>query len=358
MTVAEFERPSVQELCATLPHQTAEQTTETASFTYGGFLDAVQEFPSIAIASPLPERGVNWFNMLRRQHIISADVPDPLEIDDGVFVEELPTHAEMYRVGTCVPDIADLMADPELRAGIFDKVEARYGVVDGKRLHDPLVPDEYLRSRELKAGETRKAMIVSFLVGADHPPSDVRVSFEEIMTLDNIDYRSFSDSCQSGKQFERFARASMFIVRHLGYRQGLNTSNGSYYGSKIIESYNVAPNHLVGKLLADESIWPAVYRRREEGLGQRDEVAADEFAAGMAYFSAEPGVHAGFRLDPICRISSPLRRLEDAWMNYVLKQRDLGHVPTADDFATNLAVVDRLNQFRLSHTIANKTRVA
>jgi hypothetical protein len=357
---AGLDRLQVQESCRALPTFQPDAIAQAPVVDRGFSYDAEKNYAPVMVTSPLPPRGVNWFDLLKRQLVLSADNANPLEIDDGIFVDELPTSTETYRVGTCVPDIADLVADPKLRKRMIKKVEARYGDMQGgKQAHDPLIPEEYVRQRELKEGEVRGAMIVSFLIGANHPPSDVRVSFEEVMAVENTDYQAFSKLCRPEQRLERFANAAQLIVQHLGYRSGLPKGGGLLHGSRIIEAYNVAPNHLVGKMIAEEGIWPGVYRRREVGHGQRSEVPEGVFPPGMAYYSEVPGMHAGFKLDPICRISSPLRRLNDAWMNYILKQRHLDLEPTPQDFTDNAAIAQRLNEHRLRQSISTaRVRVA
>jgi len=86
-------------------------------------------------------------------------------------------------------------------------------------------------------------------------------------------------------------------------------------GSRINEAFMVGAGHLVGKLTAEHNR-PAIYRVHDP----RDATFEEFIHPSLARYSAKPGLHSGLNLQPYCRVTSPLRRLEDFMMNWQLLQ--------------------------------------
>ena len=176
---------------------------------------------------------------------------------------------------------------------------------------------------------------------------------------DNKSYKDFANYAVYGNG-KRFSKASQFIRGHLGYiaygdhagnrpawlgssgeeRRTISHSERAWKnGSKINEAFMVATNHLVGTVLGQEGR-PAVYRVHDP----EDDRYIEIMPSNMAYFSTHPGLHTGLNLDPYCRVTSPLRRLDDFVMNYQLKKRFLEKSPSAQDSKEVAFAVRRLNQ--------------
>lgn len=290
--------------------------------------------------------------------IITADCSFPKEIDDGLFVERLDENYELYRVGVCVVDTSKVYSDQDVLKQAFNRTTARYwDLPDGERGYDPMIDPAVIKNLEFTSGSVRDALIVTFMVGDNHAPSDVDISFGPVVVVANKSYKDFANFAMNGRG-ERFSRASELIKSHLGYiaygdhagnqpqwRQGqevtaLNLSGSAWKkGSKMNEAFMVGANHLVGKTLAEEGR-PAIYRVHDP----EDEQYLELLSANVARYSRMPGQHSGLGLDPYCRVTSPLRRLDDFIMSNQLKQRFLGKQPTAQDSRDVAFGVRRLNQ--------------
>lgn len=289
--------------------------------------------------------------------IITADCSFPREIDDGLYVETLDESYELYRVGVCVADTSSLYKYPEVVRQAHDRTAARYwNLPNGERGYDPMVEPELIRGLELKAGTVRKALLVSFLVGPKHPPHGVDISFGKVEIERNISYKEFAQLV-AGNKNQRFYRASRLIDHHLGYvaygdhvgsrpawsqeQEGIPNISGNAWrrGSKINEAFMVATNHLVGKVMVAEDR-PAIYRVHDPN----DEQYLELLSASVARYSRTPGPHAGLGLEPYCRVTSPLRRLDDFVMNHQLKLRDEGRLPSTQDTRDVAFAIRRLNQ--------------
>jgi exoribonuclease R len=75
-----------------------------------------------------------------------------------------------------------------------------------------------------------------------------------------------------------------------------------------------------------------------------DEQHLELLSPNVAWYSRTPGPHTGLNLAPYCRVTSPLRRLDDFVMNRQLRQRFLDRAPTAADTKDVAFAVRRLNQ--------------
>lgn len=293
--------------------------------------------------------------------IITADCSFPKEIDDGLFVEQLDESFELYRVGVCVADTSKLYTNQDVVRQAQTRTAAKYwDLPDGERGYDPMIDPEYIKELEFTAGAVRGALIVTFNIGPKVPPTDLDISFGEVEVEQNITYKQFSNFSTSPKG-ERFATASSLIKRHLGYvaygdhsgtkpiwrEQADNISlavpgtSGQAWkrGSKMNEAFMVAANHLVGRQMKIEDR-PAIFRV----FDPEDEQYIDIVSANVAMYSRTPGPHKALRLDPYCRVTSPLRRLDDFVMNRQLYNRFLLRAPVAKDAEDVAFAIRRLNQ--------------
>lgn len=296
--------------------------------------------------------------MSELQRIITADCSSPKEIDDGLFVQSMDEEHELYRVGVCVVDTSNLYDDPNVVKMAQGRTEAKYwDLPGGERGYDPMIEPDLIKGLEFTAGNVRDALKVTFLVGPQVAPSDLEISFGPVEVTENKTYKQFSNYASNGNEGQRFARVGELIKGHLGYvaygdhvgarptwREGAtqlsNLSQSAWKrGSKINEAYMVAANHLVGKQLAQEGR-PAIYRVHDP----EDEQYLELLSASVARYTRTPGQHSGLKLDPYCRVTSPLRRLDDFVMNRQLKQRFLGKAPTAHDAKEVAFAIRRLNQ--------------
>ena len=307
--------------------------------------------------------------------IITADYPFPKEIDDGLFVEQLDESHELYRVGVCVADTSRLYNNPDVLRQAQSRTAARYwDFPDGESGYDPMIDTVLIKELEFTAGAVRSALIITFNVGPKVAPESLDISFGEVYVSQNKSYKEFSNFALYGKG-GRFAKASYFIKDHLGYvaygdhsgtspawRNSIDSKDGKVpntsgqawkKGSKMNEAYMVAANHLVGMQMKLEDR-PAIYRV----FDPEDEQYIDIVSANVAMYSRAPGPHRALRLDPYCRVTSPLRRLDDFVMNYQLYKRFLGKSPVSKDAADVGFAIRRLNQEIVASSPKEASRVS
>ena len=288
--------------------------------------------------------------------VYSSDGSNPKEIDDAVFVEPLRSSAAEFLVGVCVADTSKLYANGDVRKQAMNNVHAEYWELpDHEMGYDPMIGEEHIRSIELTEGYLHNALVVSFVIGEKVPPTDVRIEFNKIEVTKNHTYKTFSGMTGTGKSAERFGAASNLILRHIAYEQGGDSSgrnksgeegipmNVSYQswsrGARLNEAFMVAANHLVGRVLRDEGR-PAIYRVHDLS----DPRYKEYVETNCARYTMEPGPHQGLGVDPYCRVTSPLRRLEDFVMNYQLKQRFLRKETTKGDMDVMEQAIRTLNK--------------
>ena len=305
--------------------------------------------------------------------IITADCSSPRELDDGIFVEQIPNVKEAYRVGVCVVDASKLYTDPDILAYAMKVTEAKYWPLpNGEKGYDPMIDSDLIKQFEFTAPNVRDALIVSFTVGKETPLSDIDISFGKVEVRRNDSYRDFWKRCATDGPDKKFIRASALIIRHLQYTSGGDydyepgQSFGQIYdrlvsgryghwlkGSRINESFMVAANFLVGKTLAEEQR-PAIYRVHDP----TDETHLELVPPNVARYSRTPGQHQGLNLDVYCRVTSPLRRLEDYVMSYQLKQRSLGRAATVKDVHDVARSVLALNRRVVQQAAEDPTRLS
>lgn len=307
--------------------------------------------------------------------IITADCSFPKEIDDGLFVEPLDESYELYKVGVCVADTSKLYANPDVVRQAQTRTAARYwDLPDGERGYDPMIDTELIQELEFTAGAVRSALIITFNIGPTVAPTDLDISFGQVEVLKNMTYKEFSNFSTSPKG-QKFATASSLIKGHLGYvAYGDHTGNKPIWrentdgvslalpntsawawkrGSKMNEAFMVASNHLVGRQMREEGR-PAIYRV----FDPEDEQFIDIVSANVAMYSRMPGPHTALNLDPYCRVTSPLRRLDDFVMNRQLYKRFIGKPPVAKDAEDVAFAIRRLNQEIIASAPKEASRVS
>lgn len=315
-----------------------------------------------------PPRSINLIKLDERSSepgqpygIVTADCSDPCEIDDGVFVEPLPGDQERYRVGVCVADTSKVYEDRDVFTRAMTMTESRYyELPDGEKGHDPMIDMDIVRDLHFSAGNVRSALIISFIIGSQQPPTDVSISFGKVEVTKNYNYKDFGAHCQRGEVLARYGRASALILHHLRYNTWDNdgptyTASGDLNlihqemirsaahqqfigGSNLNSAFMIGSNHLAGKLIAPEGR-PFVHRIHDPS----DERYLELVPPSVALFSRNPGPHVGLGLNPYPRFTSPLRRLDDMANGHQAKLRDLGHPITGRDEREIAAVVQRLN---------------
>jgi hypothetical protein len=311
-----------------------EQEVEAIFEGEPGFPNDLHEVVARHRMGPLNEHSRNDFFRLqasirrrfRPRHIITADSLYPKEIDDGVFVEALPTATEMYRVGVCLPNTAKLYLKHDILRPAIAQLHADYRIGPDGVDYTPLIDEEHIRDHEMKQGNRRHAMVLRFIVGQNHPPSDPTISFENVYVDRNLDYTKFSEQTQPSGQYERYARAGYYILEQLRYTDTedndaivqADTLEMVRYlrdqqpdrlhvaGPQLTAAYMVASNHLGGLILDDAN---RVGIRRI--FDPDNPIPHDFLPANMARFSLTPGRHAGLGLSTVLQISSPLRRIQD-----------------------------------------------
>jgi exoribonuclease II len=295
--------------------------------------------------------------MPRLPYIVTADCSSPREIDDGLYIQQMDEERELYRVGVCVVDASGLYNRPEVVKQAQERTEAKYwDLPNGERGYDPMIEEKWIRDLEFKEGTVRDALKIDFYIGPKDEPEDPIVSFGPVKVGKNFNYKQFAMLATTEK-YRKFQRVAELIQGQLGYvaygdHVGVQpqwrgeatvatdiSGHAWKRGSKMNEAYMVAANYLVGRLLAAEGR-PAVYRVHDP----EDEQFLELLSANMARYSRTPGPHSGLKLDPYCRVTSPLRRLDDFVMSYQLKQRFLGKPPVAKDSRDVAFAVRRLNQ--------------
>lgn len=310
-----------------------------------------------------------------RPHLlVTADCSNPRELDDGLIVEALPSSGEMYRVSVCVVDTSPLYREHGVLDEVMKRTEAKYyPLPNGEQGYEPMVSGEVIKDMDFKLrspGDTRAAMIVRFVVGKNQPPTDTEVVFGQVEVAANHDYHHFAALSSLGGKYERFGRAAILIKQHLAF-----TAEGDHYGSgsegaanagskrivtdpvhqgfirgsRLNEAFMVGTCLKVGQLLIPEQDRVGIYRVHDSA----DEAQQMFLPANVATYSWEPGPHEGLGVYGYCRVTSPLRRLEDFIMSHLLRQRYEGKPVTRDDEATVAMAVHRLNG-RIQYEYSNK----
>lgn len=273
--------------------------------------------------------------------IYTADGSHPREIDDGIYVERLDDTGEIYKVAVCVADTSKLYHG-EARKEAMSNVHAEYwDLPDGELGYDPMINPVLIQEIELLEGKHRNALIVQFIIGATVAPAEVDVVFGKVEVAKNYTYKDLSALIHQSNDANNFSRVADLIKYHFGYNQGGDSSGRNKdsgkparnvsesrwrKGSKINEAYMVAANHLAGLIMREEGR-PAIYR-----VHDMSDTTYDHFIeTNCAIYTREPGPHEGLGIDPYCRVTSPLRRLEDFIMSHHFRLRYENMEPSQGD---------------------------
>ncbi len=282
--------------------------------------------------------------------IITVDCSNPYEFDDGILVEPLKSSKELYRVNVFAADTSDLYPDDDITNQVIAAGESRYHVAaTGAKTYEPMMGVESIQDRHFVQGAIRSALVVSFIVGAKQPPTDIKTGFGNVEVIKNWNYDRFGYKCRYSDRFRPYGRAAALLIHHLK----TNPANGEEVyqglmhvppteswrrGAMINQAYMVAANHLSGRLLRDESHL-AINRGYDP-----TSLAAEAIDPRLAYFSLTPGRHIGIGVDVNCRITSPLRRSEDFIMNGLLRARHEGRPLDDRDYRLAAETVAARNQ--------------
>lgn len=276
--------------------------------------------------------------------IITVDGQNPHEIDDGISVTPLDTSNESYQVRVFSADTSGIYRDPEQTRRVLELTESRYRQ-DGPvaEQYEPMLPQELVRSIEFKEGRPRRALVVSFAIGPNQPPSDIEIGFGRVEVLKNWDYQNFGK--QTRRTDQHFQRAAGHVLNHLWPKARSDVQTvfeapeigAARRGANVNTAFMIAANHLAGKVVSGEL---AIFR-----VHDLSNVSATEFVGPhIARFSSTPGPHNGLGLDVYTRVTSPLRRVEDFIMLGLLRARFEGRPLDNRDKQLVVDTIRRLNQ--------------
>lgn len=283
--------------------------------------------------------------------IITADCSGAHEYDDGLLVRALPEDHELYEVNVFAVDTSALYKDGATMKRVHKLTESRYhNPKTGSESYSPMLDPDLTQSLHFAKGTIRKALVISFIVGAKEPPTTPVISYGRAEVLHNYKYNRFGEKCRYSPNGKAYGRAAAYLLRYLTaeanneeavYKELVHVSKYEAWrrGSDINQTYMVAANHLVGRLMRDEDRL-AIYRTHDVDT----EHLTDVISPRVARYSTGPALHAGLSLNPYCRITSPLRRGEDFVMHGLLQARRTEREMTAyDSWAVN-EMIRRLNQ--------------
>ena len=283
--------------------------------------------------------------------IITADCSGAHEYDDGLLVRALPEDRELYEVNVFAVDTSPLYRNGSIVKRVHQLTESRYhNPKTGRESYSPMLDPELTQSLHFAQGTIRKALVVSFLVGAGQPPTTPAISYGRVQVHRNYKYNRFGEKCRYSASIKPYGRAAAYLLRYLtseatgeeeAYSNLVHVPKHEAWrrGSDINQTYMVAANHLVGRMMRDEGRL-AVYRTHDIDTDH----LADVISPRVARYSTTPALHTGLGLNPYCRITSPLRRGEDFMMHGLLQLRQQGRDVTPYDQWAVGEMVRRLNQ--------------
>ena len=287
--------------------------------------------------------------------IITADCTGAHEYDDGIAIEALPSATELYRVSVFAADTSPLYGNEDIMRDVLRKTTSVYrNERTPVEAYDPMLPEGIVRRLHFSRGNTRSALVVSFIIGQDHPPDDVTIGFGQVEVNRNYNYKKFGEKCRYSDNLKAFGRAAAYILHYLGpepgsmdddYRNLIHVLPQEVFrrGANINQAFMVAANHLVGSQMEREER-PAIYRVHDPFNPDFTEFVSPR----LARFSAIPGRHKGLGLDVYTRVTSPLRRAEDFVMSGLLRARDTDRPLGKRDRRIVASAVQRLNQHIIS----------
>lgn len=283
--------------------------------------------------------------------VITVDCSNPHEFDDAISVEPLPSAQEAYRVSVFAVDTSAHYTNDHILRSVLQKTESIY-MNSGTRSEEyqPMLPEGIIKKLHFdKSKRPKSALTVSFVVGQDCPPCDVQIGFGHVDVRKNMNYKRFGEKCRYSPRFEKYGRASAYILSHLGkdaeaedhYDRTIHVPNSESFrrGANINQSFMVAAGHVVAKTLEEEGQL-CVYRVHDPVHSNMTNILSPR----LAYFSAHPGRHVGLGLNVYTRVTSPLRRAEDFVMNGLLRVRHEQKAITGRDEKVVASTIQRLNQ--------------
>lgn len=322
---------------------------------------------------PIAELDPAVASMRGNLHIITADDPDPRERDDGYTVAPLRTRPELLRVSVCIADPSADYYRQDVYKQAIEKTTAEYWINDdGTRGYDPMISEDVIRSHEFTKGTSPSALVASFTIGPEKPPSELEIYFSPVQVVSNMTFSTLARTTLRTRKMQRYMEASYLIKRHLGYNSGTDwhqakaagvmisaqtnqgvleggMSKGSLRGSKINEAFMIAFNHLI-PVEMERRDEPYIYRVYDpEDQRFRDLLPPE----GRALYSMTPGPHRALGLSRYSHSSSPLRRGVDLVCGHILKKLSRGESTSARDIRDMEMMVRRSN-LRILHDEAER----
>ncbi len=283
--------------------------------------------------------------------VITADCTDPFEYDDAVSVTRLNYHEELYRVQVFSVDTSPLYEDESVMKRVLAQTESKYRThKNGATTYEPMLSEALVRKFEFSSGNTRRALCVSFVIGAAQAPTDIEVGFGRVEVAKNYSYKRFGEKCRYSDNFEKYGRAAALILAHLHakdtseeelYNGLIHVPSGYTFrrGAHINAAFMIGANHLFGRVMRDEGHL-AVFKVHDTSDDRLYEIIDDN----VAVYSAAPGPHEGVGVDVYAKVTSPLRRLEDAINIGMAAIRSSGRSLSTRDLKIVNQGIKRLNQ--------------
>jgi hypothetical protein len=312
---------------------------------------------------PVTELDPAVASMRRNLHIITADDPNPQERDDGYAVAPLRTRPDLLRVSVCIADPSADYYRSDVYKQALEKTTAGYWInEDGSHGYDPMINEDVIRNHEFTKGTSPSALVASFTIGPEKPPSELEIYFSPVQVVSNMTFSNLARTTAQRRKMERYKQASALIRGHLGYNSGVDwhhakaagvvvsaqtaqvrpeagISKGSLRGSKINEAFMIAFNHLVA-LEMERLDEPYIYRvHNPEDERYRDVLPPE----GRALYSMSPGRHQALGLSRYSHSSSPLRRGVDLVNGHILKKLSRGESISGRDMRDMEMMVRRSN---------------
>jgi len=286
--------------------------------------------------------------------VITADCSGAHEFDDAISVAPLPMDEETYRVNVFAVDTSKLYFDEQIIRRAMTYTASRYGSEQDYR---PMLDRDLTQRLHFAQNRVKSALNISFIVGVNTPPSDVRLGFGRVEVARNLTYKTFGEKCRYSPGFENYGRAAAILIKHLNFNPTTSEETGAEFektygnlihvpkseawkrGNSINQTFMIAANYLVGRTLK-ETDELAIYRAHDTTSDDMLEV----FSPAVARYTTVPAPHDGLGLDVYARVTSPLRRLEDFVNLGLIRQRVRHGAVSPRDTKLTIGSVQRLNQ--------------
>lgn len=283
--------------------------------------------------------------------IITADCSNPHEIDDGLAAVAMPTDKELYRVSAFAVDASPFYTDEDIVRQVIRQTESRYeNVGTSMEGYDPMLAQHLIKKRHFVAGQLRDALIISYLIGREQPPSDLSLTFGKVEVVENLRYDDFGQRCSEEDQYKIFGRTAALILHHLArgkvpdpdeaHHEMMQADEHTTFkrGSDINQIHMVGANHAAARINAESEL--GIYRIHDPTDGRFAEIMSPR----LARFSATPGPHTALGLDRYMRVTSSLRRAEDFIMHGLFRAQFEKRPYTGRDRRLVAAAIQKLNQ--------------